>query len=138
MFSGVHSYCRLSILNSLRTRRGMLLADRLEHRGGPFLDSASTFFFGGSRSKSGELLEDNSSSAATLLSSGWIGFSPLFCLTGGAGWPLFCTSSTRSPSRRVRRRSFSSYRWSARLYSSAICLACSSYFASISWHHQRN
>ena len=62
IFSGACSNCRLSLLNSFRTRRGMPLTDRLERRGGLFLDSASTLFFGRGRLGSGELLEDNSSS----------------------------------------------------------------------------
>ena len=124
--------CRLSLLNSLRTRRGMPLTDRLEHLKGLFLDSVSTLFFRGNGSENGELPKDNSSSAATSLSSEWIGSLPLFCLTGGAGWPLPRTFSTRSPSKRVRRRSFSCYIWSAQLCSSAIYLAYSSCFASIS------
>ena len=66
MFSGARSDCRLSLLNSLRTRWGMSLTDRLERRGGLFLDSASTLFFGGVRSGSEELSEDNSSSARCL------------------------------------------------------------------------
>ena len=92
---------------SMRTRRGMPLTDRLEHRGGLFLDSASILFFGGSRSGSGELPEDNSSSAAASLPSNRIGSLPLFCFAGGVRWPLPRTFSTRSPSRRVHRRSFS-------------------------------
>ena len=56
----------------------MPLKDRLERRGGLFLDSASTLFFGGGRSGSGEFLEDNSSSATTSLSSSRIGSLPLF------------------------------------------------------------
>ena len=59
MFSGACFDCRLSLLNSLCTRLGMPLKDRLERRGGLFLDSASTLFFGGGRSGSGELPEDN-------------------------------------------------------------------------------
>ena len=70
MFSGVCSDYRFSLLNSLRTRRGMPLTDQLERRGGLFLDSASTLFFGGGRSGSGQLPEDNSSSASVSLSSG--------------------------------------------------------------------
>ena len=132
MYSGACSNCRLSLLNSLRTRQGMPLMDRLERRGGLFLDSASTLFFGGDRSGSGELPEDSSSSAAASLSSGRIGSLPLFYLTGGAGWLLPRAFSIRSPSKRARRRSFSYYRWSARLCNSAICLHCSSCFASIS------
>ena len=78
MFSGSHSDCRLSLLNSLRTRRGMPLMDRLERRGCVFLDSASTLFFGGVRSESRELLEANSSSVAASLPSSRIGSLPLF------------------------------------------------------------
>ena len=132
MFSGARSDDLLSLLNSIRTRRGMLLMDQLEHRRGLFLDSASTLFFGGGRFGSGELSKDNSSFVAASLSSGRIGSLPLFCLIGGAGWLLPRAFSIRSPSRRVRRRSFSCLRWSARLYSSTIYLACSSCFASIS------
>ena len=86
MFSGACYNCLLSLLNSLCTRLGMPLMDRLKRRGGLFLDLASTLFFRGGRSESGELSEDNSSSAAASLSSGRIGSLPLFCLTGGAGW----------------------------------------------------
>ena len=46
MFLGAHSVCRLSLLNSLCARRGMLLTNWLERRGGIFFDSASTFFLG--------------------------------------------------------------------------------------------
>ena len=63
MCSRACSYCRLSLLNSLRTRRGMPLTDRLERCRDLFLDSAFTLSFGSGRSGSGELLEDNSSSA---------------------------------------------------------------------------
>ena len=133
MFSRARSDCRLSLLNSLRTRRGMPQTDRLERRGDLFLDSASTLFFGGVKSGSGELPTDNSSSAAASLSFGWIGSLPLFCLTKGAGWILPRVFSIHLPSRRAHRRSFSCCRWSARLYNSTICLACSSFFASISW-----
>ena len=66
----------------------MPLTDRLERCGGLFFDLASTFFFGGGKSGSGELLEDNLSSVATSLSFGRIGSLPLFCLTGGTGWLL--------------------------------------------------
>ena len=132
MFSGARFNCRLSLLNSLRTRRGMPPTDRLERCGGLFLDSASTLFFGGGRSASGELPKDNLSSAAASLSSGQIGSLPLFCLTRGARWLLPRAFSIRSPSRQVRWWSFSCYRWSTRLCSSTICLACSSCFTSIS------
>ena len=132
IFLGACSDCRLSLLISLLTRRGMPLTERLEQRGGLFLDSASTLFFGGGRLGSGELSEDNSSFAAASLSSGRIDSLPLFCLTGVVGWLLPRVFSPRSSSKRAHRRSFSCYRWSARLCNSAICLACSSYFVSIS------
>ena len=79
---------RVPTAASLCTRRGMPLTDRLEQRGGLFLDSASMLFFRGGRSGSGELSEDNSSSAVASLSSGRIGSLPLFCLTGSTGWLL--------------------------------------------------
>ena len=132
IFSGACSDYRLSLLNSLRTQRGMPLTDRLERRGGLFLDSASTLFFGGGKFGSGELPEDNSSSVVASLSSGRIGSLPLFCLTGGAGWLLPHAFSIRSPSGRAHRRSFSCCRLSAPLCNLAICLACSSFFVSIS------
>ena len=110
MCSGAHSVYRLSLLNSLCNRRGMPLTDRLERRGGLFLDSASTLFFGGSGSKSWELSKDNSSSAAASLSFDRIGSLPLFCLAGDAMWLLPLTFLTRSPSRRERRRPFSCFR----------------------------
>ena len=112
MFSGGRSDYRLSLLNSLRTRWGMSLTDRLERCGGLFLDSASTLFFGGVGSGSEELSEDNLSSAAASLSSGRIGSLPLFCLTEGVGWLLPSCISICSPSRRARRWSFSYCRWS--------------------------
>ena len=132
IFSGACSDCHFSLLNSLRTRLGMPLTERLERLGGLFLDSASTLFFGGGRSGSGELPEDNLLFAAASLSSSRIGSLPLFCLTGGAGLLLPNAFSTKSSSRRARRRSFSCCRWSARLCNSSICLACSSCFISIS------
>ena len=54
-FSGACSYCRCSLLISLLTRQCMPLTERLERRGGLFLDSTSKLFFGGERSGSGEL-----------------------------------------------------------------------------------
>ena len=87
-FLGACSDCRHSLLISLRARRYMPLTKQLERRGGLFLDSASTLFFGGERSSSGELPEDNSSFAAASLSPGRIGSLHLFCLTRGAGWLL--------------------------------------------------
>ena len=111
MFLGACSDCLLSLLNSLHTRRGMPLTDRQKQHGGLFLDSVSTLFFGGGRSESGELPEDNSSSTATSLSFGWIGSLPLFCLTKGAGWLFPHFVLICSPSRRACRRSFSCCKW---------------------------
>ena len=87
-FSGVCSDCHCFLLISLRTRRCMLLTEWLEWRGGLFFDLASTLFFGGERSRKGELPEDNSSSAVASLSPSRMGSLPIFCLTGGAGWLL--------------------------------------------------
>ena len=103
MFSRARSDFRLSLLNSLRTRQSMPLTDRLERRGGLFLDSTSTLFFGGVRFGSGELPKDNSSSTIASLSSGRIGSLPLFCLTRGAGWLLPHAFFICSPSRRARK-----------------------------------
>ena len=77
------SDCRRSLLISFRTRRCMPLMERLKLRGGLFLDSASTLFFGGERSGSGELPKDNSSFAGASLSRGRMGSLPLFYLTRG-------------------------------------------------------
>ena len=85
MHSGVCSDYHFSLLNSLSTRRGMPLMDQLEQHRGLFLDSASTLFFGGERSGSGELQEDSSSPVAASMSSRRIGSLPLFCLNKGAG-----------------------------------------------------
>ena len=131
-FSGACSdYCR-SLLISLHARQCMPLMEQLEWRGGLFFYSASKLFFGGERSGSGELPEDNSSSVAASLSPGMMGSLPLLCLTGGVGWLLPHAFSPRSSSRRARKRSFSCYKWSAQFHNSAICLAYSSYFISIS------
>ena len=66
-FSGACSDFHRSLLISLRTQRCMPLTERLEWRGGLFLYSASTLFFGGDRLGSGELPENNSSSVVTSL-----------------------------------------------------------------------
>ena len=87
-FSGTCSNCRRSLLISLCTQRCMPLMERLEWHEGLFLDSASMLFFGGDRLGCGELLEDNSLSAAASLSPDRMGSFPLFCLTEGAGWLL--------------------------------------------------
>ena len=87
-FLGACFNFRRSLLISIHTRRCMPLKERLERRGGLFLDSASTLFFGGERLGSGELPEDSSLSVVASLSPGRIGPLPLFCSTGGAGWLL--------------------------------------------------
>ena len=84
-FSGAYSDSRRSLLISLRTRQCTPL---MERRGGLFLHSASTLFFGGGKSGSGELLEDISSFVAASLSPDRMGSLPLFCLTEGVGWLL--------------------------------------------------
>ena len=84
-FSRACSDCCRSLLISLRTRRCMPLTEWLERRRGLFLDSTSTLW--GDISRSGELPEDNSSSAAASLSPK-MGSLPLFCLTGSTGWLL--------------------------------------------------
>ena len=131
-FFGAYSDCRRSLLISFHTRRCMPLMERLEWCEGLFVDSASTLLFGGERSGSKELPEDNSSSTVASLSPGKMGSLPLFCLIGGAGCLLAHAFSPRSSSKKARRRSFSFCRWSAWFRNSAICLACSSYFVSIS------
>ena len=131
-FSGACSdYCR-SLLISLRTWRCMPLTERLERCQGLFLDSASTLFFGGDRSRSGELSGDNSSSVVASLSPGKMGSLPLFCLTRGEGWLLPRAFFTRSSSKRACGRLFSCCKWLIRFRNSVIYLAYSSYFASIS------
>ena len=99
IFSGASSDCRRSLLIYLRARQCMPLMERLEWGEGLFLDSASMLFFGGERTGSGEVLEDNSLSAAVSLSPGRMGSLPLFCLTGGVRWLLSRAFSPRSSSR---------------------------------------
>ena len=131
-FFGACSNCHRSLLISLCTRRCLLLMEWLERRGGLFLGSASTLLFGGKRSGSGELPEDNLSSTIASLSLGKMGSLSLFCLIKGARWLLSLAFSPRSFSKRVCRWSFSCCRLSARSRNSSICLACSSCFVSIS------
>ena len=137
-FSGACSDYRSSLLISLRTRRCMSLTERLEQRGGLFLDSASTLFFRSERSGSGELPEDNLTPAIASLSPGRMGSLPLLCLTRGTGWLLPHAFSPRFSSKRASRRSFSYCKRSARSCNSANCLACSSCFVSISKRQRRN
>ena len=68
----------LSLLAPLRTWRRAPLMDRLDRREGLFLDSASALFWGGERSRSGELPKDNSSSAGGSLSPMRMSSLPLF------------------------------------------------------------
>ena len=87
-FSGAYFDCRCSLLISIRTGRRMPLTERLEQHGALFLDSASTLFFRGDKSGSGDLPKDNLLFATASLSLDKMGSLPLFCLTGGAGWLL--------------------------------------------------
>ena len=92
-FSRAYSDCFHFLLISLCARQCMLLTKRLKRCGCLFLDLASTLFFRGEISGSGELLEDNSSSATASLSPVRMGSLPLFYLIGGAGWVLPCAFS---------------------------------------------
>ena len=73
-FSRARSDCCLSLLNSLHTRWSMPMTDRLERRRCLFLDSASTLFFGGVKSGSGELPEDIRCSVAIFRSDRLLAF----------------------------------------------------------------
>ena len=68
---------RWSLLGSLRTRRLATLTDRLDRRGGLFLEWASAVFGDGERRGSRELSEDNSSSVSRSISSGAVASLPL-------------------------------------------------------------
>ena len=94
---------RLSSLSTGFFPYSVPLTERLERCEGLFLDLAPSLFFGGDGSGSGELPEDNSSSAGGSLSLGRMGSLPLFCLTGGAGGMLPRAFSRRSSSKRARR-----------------------------------
>ena len=83
----------------------MPVTERLERRGGLFVDSAFTLFFRDERSGSRELTEDNSSSAAASLSPGKMGSLPLFYLIRGVGWLLARAFSPRSSSKRASMQS---------------------------------
>ena len=137
-YSGTSSEWRLSLLASLSTRGHAPLTDLLDRCGGLFLDSASTLFWGGERSRSEELLEDSSSSAGGSLSPMRIASLPLFSRVGGVEWIGPREFSPRSVTRRARRRSFSYCKRFACSRNSAICLAYSSCFASIFWRQRRN
>ena len=76
-YSRAGSDWRQSLLASLCTRRCAVLMDRLGRRGGLFLDWASATFGDGECRGSGEVSEDNSSSAGRSMSSGTVASLPL-------------------------------------------------------------
>ena len=110
----------------------------MDRRGGLFLDWASVAFGDGERRGSGELPEDNSSSTGRSMSSGTTTFFPLSGRDRGSGRGGPRDFSAWLASNRVRRRSLSSRNRFACSRNSAICLACSSCLASISWRQRRN
>ena len=129
---------RWSLLGSLRTRRLATLMDRLNRRGGLFLEWASAAFGDGERRGSGELSEDSSSSVGRSISSGAATSLPLPGREGGNGRGSSCDCSARPTSNWVPRRSFSSRNRFTFSRSSTTWLACSSCLASISWRLRRN
>ena len=129
---------RWSLLGSLRTQRLATLTDRLDRRGGLFIEWASATFGYGERLGIRELPEDNSSSVGRSISSGAAASLPLSGREGGNGRGGSCDCSARPASNLVRRHSFSSRNLFACLRSSATCLACSSCLASNSWRQRRN
>ena len=124
---------RWSLLGSLRTWRLATLMDRLDWRGGLFLEWASATFGDGEWRGSGELPEDDSSSAYSYTSSDATTSLPLSGREGGNGWggPRDCPA--RPTSNWVCKRSFSSRNRFACSRNSTIYLVCSSCLASISW-----
>ena len=112
--------------------------DRLDWRGGLFLDWAFAAFEDEERRGSGELLEDSSSSAGKSILSGIATSLPLPGREAGNGRGGSLDCSVQPASNRVRRCSFSSRNRFACSCNSDICWACSSCFASISWRHRRN
>ena len=111
--------------------------DRLDRLGGLFLDWASAAFRDGERRGSGELSEDNSSSASRSMSSGIAASLPLSRRDGGSWWGGPRDFSAWLASNRIRRRSLSSHNRFVCSHNSATCLACSSCLASISWRQRR-
>ena len=99
---------RWSLLGSIRTRRLATLMDRLDWRGGLFLEWASATFGDGERRRSGEFSEDNSSSAGRSTSFGAVTSLPLPGREGGNGWGGSRDCPARSASNWVCKRSFSS------------------------------
>ena len=129
---------RLSLLGSFNTQRLATLMDRLDRRCAFFLDLASTAFMDGERRGRGELSEDSSSSVGRLMSFDAATSLPLPGREGGNGRVGSRDCSALPTSNRVHRRPFSSSNRFACSCNSAICWACSSCFASISWNQRRN
>ena len=120
-----------SLLDQLNVPLSALLnAGRCEHL---WCDLALLLFAG---ERSGELLEDSSSSAGVSTLLGTMGPFPLLRAVGCLAWLLSCTSfSLRSClfSTWARRLSFSRCRCSMRSCNSLIFLTCPSCFFSMSW-----
>ena len=129
---------RWSLLGSLRIQRLATLMDRLDWRGGLFLEWASATFGDGEQRGRGELSEDNSSFAGRSILSGAVASLPLPGREGGNGRGDSRDCLARPASNCVRRRLFSSCNRFACSRSSATCLACSSCLASKTWRHRRN
>ena len=137
-YSPASSDWRQSLLASLCTQRCATLMDRLDRRRGLILDWASTVFGDGERRGSGELLEDNSSSANRSMSLGTVASLPLSRQDGGSGRGGPRDFSAWLASNWVHRRSLSSCNRFTCSRNSAIYLACSSCLTSISWRQRRN
>ena len=114
------------------------LMDWLDRRGALFLDWTSAAFEDGERRGREELSEDSSSSAGRTMSSDAATSLPLPGKDGENGRASSRDCSARPASNRVSRRSFSSRNRFACSCNLAICRACSSCFASISWRQRRN
>ena len=96
--------------------------DWLDRRGSLFLEWASAAFGDGERRMSGELSEDNSSSAGRSMSSGAATSLPLPGRESGNGWGGSCEFSARPASNWVRKHSFSSRNRFAYSSNLVICL----------------
>ena len=105
--SGANSERGLSLLASFRIRRCTPLIARLDWQGSLFLDLASALLWGGERWGSGELSEENSSSAVWSLWSGRMGSFPLFSRARVTFWAAPWGLSGLLDSKRVCKRSFS-------------------------------
>ena len=95
-------------MGSLRARRLATLMDQVAQRGGLFLEWASAALREGDRRGSGELPEDNSSSAGRSTSSGEETSLPLLVRVGGNGREGSRDCMTQTAFNWVRRYSFSS------------------------------